>query len=46
MHPFARLLALHLIWPQSLVLFGWILEFLVFISLVAFLIHRLTNHIH
>jgi hypothetical protein len=45
MHPFARLLSLHLIWRQSLVLFGWMLELLVFGSLVAFLLYRLL-HIH
>ncbi len=43
MHPFARLLFLHLIWRQTLVLFGWILELLVFVSLVTFLLYRLLH---
>ena len=45
MHPFAHLLSLHLIWRQSLVLLGWMIELLVFLSLVSFLVYRIL-HIH
>ncbi len=45
MNPIVQFFEHRLVWRQSFVLLGWLLELLVFLSLVSFLVYRLL-HIH